>query len=1189
MTSRPPGASPPSPELARALADPSRRVGRYVILDELGRGGMGVVYRGFDPSLRRGVAVKLILDPARAGERGLARFQREATAAARLRHPGIVAVHEVGVHAGRPFLVLDLVDGESLEALVARERLAPKRVAALIRDVARALHHAHEHGVLHRDVKPENILVDRSGRPLLGDFGLARDLGDGDRLTGSAEMIGTPAFMAPEQLGAAIAQGPPTDVYAVGGTIYRALTGRPPFQADSAFALIRAVLADEPPPLRTLAPAVHPDLETIALRCLEKEPARRYPTAAALADDLDRFLGGEPIAARPTSRARRALRRHRGLVAVGSLGLAIAIFVGTLAWALAVRSARAARREVVDAARLQARAARDAFVGDDGASTGDAGGRPFALGLAALETSGRFATLAPEDDEARGVRFEVATALGDLARDRDQESVAAFAYARAVATGLDDGRAAAALAEVDAARAGRDEAGRRSVERVLEAARAGELDGAAGERRAVLTLTALADPSTVALLGAELDAVSASLQEAFAAALRSAAAPRPSGEAEPPPVDAAALDAELAALAASPATTSFEDGGAIEASIVRLEASAAASSTAGVAPSRNFVLGRAQSAAVDDGALRVARLCCRALGRIGIRDAATGPLVRYLVAERDPGRASSAAVALCYLGGERAEEVVLAAWRGRFPGEGPFWDRTRPFLSRTGVEPGSGPLATALDYERRSALRAAKGDLEGAIEDLTCASELAPTDARPLYLRGLIRAEDRDHLGAIEDLTRAIELDDAQAYAWHVRGATRQDIGRLDAALADFDRAIELDPRLHLAWHNRGAIRMDRGDLRGALADLRHAAALQPDNAHITATLARALDLSGEPDAALRTIDRAVELDPHLAYVWIVRHMILVDRRRLGEAVAAAARAIEIAPDDSVGWNARGVARRDGGDLRGALADFTRATELDAEHPVMWCNLGGVRLLLRDLDGALEAFDRSLEIDPRSVRALVLRGQAHRDRGSFREALADLDRAVALRPGAGRPLESRGRVRAAMGDPAGAIDDFDRALALEPDRPTTHYNRGQARATLGREDEALEDFRRAVELDAEFALAWNGVGSVLRGRRELDGARAAFDRAIELDPRLGTGFHNRALVREEQGDRAGAFADLDRAIELDPGSPLAFLLRGTMRYEDGDRARAAPDLERFIELAPNDARVALARVLLRELGAGGGR
>ncbi|MCI0339962.1 MAG: serine/threonine protein kinase [Planctomycetales bacterium] len=332
------------------------KIGPYEVLGELGRGGMGVVYRAGDPALGRIVALKVL--PAGSHPEYRERFLREGRVAARLRHPGIVSVHAAGVaeasggpaDAGAAYLVMDLIDGESLADLLDREALPPDRAARIVEAVARALAHAHAQGVIHRDVKPGNILLDKGGVPHLADFGLAREVEGGAALSQSGAAVGTPHYMSPEQLearpGGVDARA---DIWACGIVLYECLAGERPFGGSTPVAVLTQVATREAPPLRAKAPQVPRDLETIVLRCLERDPARRYPTAEALADDLGRFVRGEPILARPASafyRIRRHVARRKAafvvaLVAAAVLGAGAAVLLPRLG--VAEREAEEAR------------------------------------------------------------------------------------------------------------------------------------------------------------------------------------------------------------------------------------------------------------------------------------------------------------------------------------------------------------------------------------------------------------------------------------------------------------------------------------------------------------------------------------------------------------------------------------------------------------------------------------------------------------------------------------------------------------------------------------------------------------------------------------------------------------------------------------------------------------------------------
>jgi serine/threonine protein kinase len=282
----------------------------YEILDELGRGGMGVVYKARQVSLKRLVALKLIRDGALAGPQERARFQVEAEAAARMRHPNVVLIYDVGEHQGRPYLAMELVEGGSLDRQAAGRPQPAPQAAGLVRTLALAVQHAHAQHVVHRDLKPANVLLTADGAPKIADFGLAKRLdSDSTAWTQEGAVLGTASYMAPEQAAGRVKDiGPTTDVYALGAILYELLTGRPPFQGDSWNRTLEQVLHEEPTPPARRHAGVPADLETVCLKCLEKEPARRYPGAGELADDLGRFLDGKPVAAVPLGAAERLAR-----------------------------------------------------------------------------------------------------------------------------------------------------------------------------------------------------------------------------------------------------------------------------------------------------------------------------------------------------------------------------------------------------------------------------------------------------------------------------------------------------------------------------------------------------------------------------------------------------------------------------------------------------------------------------------------------------------------------------------------------------------------------------------------------------------------------------------------------------------------------------------------------------------------
>jgi tRNA A-37 threonylcarbamoyl transferase component Bud32 len=271
----------------------------YELLEEIGRGGMGIVYRARQKSLGRIVAVKMLLRRDLATAADLARFRSEAEAAARLDHPGIVSIFEVGECGGHPFYSMRLIEGTTLAKRLAEGRVPPREAAAVLAKVAEAVDAAHGRGVLHRDLKPSNILIDAAGEPHVSDFGLAKRIEQDQSMTHTGAILGTPCYMSPEQAAGSRGDvGPTSDVWSLGAILYQTLTGRPPFEASNAMDTLLAVLESDPPVPRTLDPGIDRDLELIALKSLQKPQDLRYASAGGLAADLRAFLAGEPVAAR---------------------------------------------------------------------------------------------------------------------------------------------------------------------------------------------------------------------------------------------------------------------------------------------------------------------------------------------------------------------------------------------------------------------------------------------------------------------------------------------------------------------------------------------------------------------------------------------------------------------------------------------------------------------------------------------------------------------------------------------------------------------------------------------------------------------------------------------------------------------------------------------------------------------------
>ncbi len=1143
--------------------EPGATIGAYRIERELARGGQGRVYVAADPALERRVAIKVLLRGSLSDGHALERFQTEARAAARLRHAGIVGVHEVGVDAGRPFLVMDLIEGESLDVRLTRDGpLAPRDAARLTLALADALAYAHERSILHRDLKPANVLIGADGQPVLTDFGLAKEIGR-TGITIAGQVMGTPAYMPPEQAGGELDRiDRRSDLYSLGATLFEMLTGRPPYTGSTPMEVITAVLHRDPPPPGALRPGLDRDIETVCSKCLEREPEHRYGSARELATDLERYLRDEPVLARPPSIARRAAkwaRRNRGISAAGAAAAIVLLIAFVLVPEARHRAAVGEARiavAAIDELERTARAQAEATLAtipidpeDRRAPTPEERAR-HAERIRELQrvadAHGALLDLEPDDDAARRRRYGALVLLGRLAAVSENDALAELALGQAAQLERAPGElgpAAALRDDVAGARGARLRVHRRRIEEILAAGEAGELGRWNGEAyvRAKVELVRYDEPQTVELLADHLDGTSAALREARASALRGAGLPDPRDEGASAPIEP--LDAAVEALGALPpgrleGHLDPTHRRAIAAARTRLEARhrhGLAMASRDTRLSWRPLLAAAQRSAVSRPRLTTAQLACEVLGLLRQREGAVAALRRHVWAQEDETLAAFAARALCSIEGLDADDLrFLGAAVHRFGTESHFEALLRRELRRI-----DGSIAVPDDdagaLRLRASIRRARGDHEGGRADLDRAIDLEPDVADHRAARALARRETGDLDGALEDIERALDLAPDSPRVLADRGGIRHARGDHAGALADYDRSIELAPDEPSSRTNRGYLRSEEGDRTGAIEDYDAALDIDPD--FVPALLNRGVlrQTGGDLDGATRDAERALQLDPENARA--LRQ--LGDASRLagqpGPAIAYYDRALALSTDDRDTLRSRALARVDAGDLDGAL---------------------------RDLDAILAA-------EPDFVAALVERGRVRRGRREADRALADFERAIALAPRNPWALLNRGVIRQDRGEIDGAIADYDLALAIDPTIVRAWTNRGVAHLAKGDLDRALADADEAIRLDGSIAEAHVLKGDVHYKRRELADAFAAYDAGRKVAPRNASAWCGCGFVLRHQGKRKEALAAFDRALELDPWFVDARIVRGEVRLRSGDVDGAIADFDEVIRTEPH--------------------
>jgi eukaryotic-like serine/threonine-protein kinase len=964
------------PEVAQAEKNPANRFGKFVLVRQLGAGGMGVVFQAWQTDLRRMVALKFIRGAE--AEKDLERFTREARLAATLSHPAIAPIYESGEIDGKHYFAMQFVEGVTLDrVLAAKPRPAIRRGVEILVKVAEAVEYAHEHGIIHRDLKPANVMVDARDRVYVMDFGLAKLVRTGSSLTGSGFAVGTPSYMSPEQAQGDHARiGPRSDVYALGALLYEVSAARPPFTGDNVVQLLVDVVHKDPVPPRRLNPKVHPELETVTLKALEKDPDRRYASAAELTADLRRWLDGEPVLARPAgtvSRLVRRLRKHK-LATAGVLAM-----VAGLAIVAAMFGFRAREERTRSAARPHYETAAAQF---------DAADKLRLLSKAPPESLARYGSMLEraEEQAARAVERDPLYAeahylLGRILRHRTLE-----------------------LGRADA-----------------ELTRAIELEP--GHLRAYLER---------ALLRLDLFAVSQGLQTV---SLRNTTLSPTFTWAE----GDARFTKRRERIGQDLDTAGRLAGREYEKSILQGAAEFAlwrpGQNEQLDKAERHFLRARELSPA-DPFPFRF--LAWVRLARGDARGAGDYAARAVEVAPNDHPLLYHAACMLSY--GGRQDEALVAVERALLinPEHSQLLNVKGNILTRKGDFAGAAAVlekahardprqATVLDNLGYALFQLKR--FKEAASTYGRAAELDPEDwdafeGRALSLMELGRFDEAE-----KDMGRVV-AGRPTADSYSNRGAVRSRAGRYDDAMADFREALRLDPDNQEYPYNVGILRSREGKDAEAVESLRRAEQLGRKRVDTYVALAQALNRLKRYPEGESAATRALDLDPGSTAALADRGQARAEQGKIDLALADYLKAVSLKPDHAGAHRDLGITYMKTRRPAEALPHLQRAVELGRKDisPLLAEALNQ----LGRPEEAEKAFSEAVAALPRDPMALFGRSRVRHALGRRAEAIADLDAALVLAPGFAEAWGYRGVLKLEEKRRADAAADLRKALELKP-------------------------------------------------------------------------------------------------------------------------------------------------------------
>ena len=1084
----------------------------------LGRGGMGVVFRARHIALDRVVALKMTLSGAYAGPHERERFQREAEAVARLRHTGVVQIHDVGNSEGRPYFTMELLEGGSLAQKLAGTPQPAGRAAELLITLAGAVQAAHDCGILHRDLKPANILLTGDGNPKISDFGLARRFDNELDLTRSGMPVGTPSYMAPEQAGGKrVHFGPAIDIYSLGAILYELLTGRPPFRAETASATIQQVLSEDPAPPSRLNARVPRDLETICMKCLRKEPEKRYGTARELADDLRRFLRGEPVTARPIGTAETIWNWVKRRPTAAALLFALSLLMaGATTSACVFYQQRAAARATLQQTDREVRSilARGRNVLDEGWLTQDLARVSEAAtdGAQAADLAHRLVASASVCEEAVAFRNTADASLQHARRNR------------VLLEELLD-----VSAPQDTGLPVRDEAG---LPTSLAQQGHNEQYAVAFQHWGI-DIDAASDVEVATRLLEEPDLVVQEVIAALDAWMIERRRQRP-------------VDARWQHLFRVAERLDHNE------SHHRMRTVLVSTAPGQPVTIAAFVAGPASWPALWE-----------------LERGQTWRQLRTLRASMDPRKEPVLSVVLLtstmasigdFAG---AEETLRQAATAR-PDQVILLNALGKLLLREGdrrLEEAIGYLRAVRSQRRHLGVNLSSALLQANrfVEAKELLQELMPEhpDNPALhFLQGNTASLEKKYEQAVTAYNNAIQLHPAFAEAYYNLAIILSNQHKIKQAEAGYRKAIEIRPDFPEAHTNLGLMLFQQRKFAQAEAACRRALDLKPDLVNALVDLGSTLIATGRFSEARNVLHKATNLEPNLAAAQNNLGRALLGLGEFSRAESAIRKAVELAPDLPQARINLGNALEAQGEYSRAEEAFRKAIEIAPNRPDAYVCLGIAFMNRRQFADAEAEFRRAIRVEPNCFEAYDSLGNLLLFQRKHNDADAAYRQAVRLNPDFAEAHLNLGITLEARQKYADAATMYQKSIDLKPGLVEAYSKLGKVLVRLGKLSEGEKAFRKAVDLRPNSAMAYFDLGSVLSAQKKDSQSEAIWRKVIALQPNNAEAFFclGKCLIAQGKYDEARIVCR--RTTKLRPFSSLAYVSLGIVQERLGNHAES---------------------------------